>query len=94
MKPNRGIARWRIVARVKEYMRASNHRLSQLEEALHLEREKTNAQSRDITRLEAEIDELRADNVRVAELLDLAEQQLTPNLVHLDSPIVAGEQPR
>ncbi|GAA1613738.1 DUF6752 domain-containing protein [Leucobacter chromiireducens] len=31
-----------------------------------------------ISQLEAELDELRRDNLRVAELLDLVEERLTP----------------
>lgn len=31
-----------------------------------------------IARLEAEVDELRRDNLRIVELIDVAEQQLTP----------------
>lgn len=32
-----------------------------------------------VARLEAEVDELRENNLRIVELIDVAEQQLTPN---------------
>lgn len=88
------IARWRIVARWRQVFRVINQRFSHIEEELHLERNNIEKLSGDIRRLEAEVDELRADNVRVAELLDLVEQQLTPNPVNRDNPTTVVEPPR
>lgn len=34
-----------------------------------------------VARLEAEVDELRENNLRIVELIDVAEQQLTPKAV-------------
>ncbi len=46
-------------------------RARELEAQLQIERDR-------ITQLEIEIDELRRDSLRVAELVDLVEQRLTP----------------
>ncbi|MCW2289871.1 hypothetical protein EDF60_2748 [Leucobacter luti] len=51
--------------------RLSGAHVRSLHSELQAERER-------ITRLEAELDELRRDSLRVAELVDLVEQRLTP----------------
>lgn len=61
--------RGRISDRLRR--RLPGRQVRRLAEELTLERER-------ITRLEAEIDELRRDSLRVAELLDLVEERLTP----------------
>ena len=50
----------------------SGSRVVALQHDLRVERER-------ISQLEAEIDELRQNSLRVAELIDLAEQTLTPS---------------
>lgn len=57
--------------RVLGRLTGSGSRLIALQHELQTERER-------VSRLEAEIDELRRDSLRVAELIDLAEQKLTP----------------
>ncbi|QYM76983.1 DUF6752 domain-containing protein [Leucobacter luti] len=51
--------------------RLSGAHIRSLQAELQTERER-------ITQLEAELDELRRDSLRVAELVDLVEQQLSP----------------
>lgn len=52
-------------------LRLINPSAGRLEAELRVERDR-------ITRLEQELDELRRDSLRVAELVDLVEQRLTP----------------
>lgn len=63
--PQRALGRAR---RALALRRTTVHRL---EQELQAERAR-------ISRLEADLDELRRDSLRVAELIDLAEQTLTP----------------
>lgn len=62
--PNAG-----LFARLRARLPGAHIRRLQAE--LQTERER-------ITRLETELDELRRDSLRVAELVDLVEQRLTP----------------
>lgn len=59
----------RIAAGIRR--RLPGGRVQRLRRDLELERER-------ITRLEAELDELRRDSLRIAELVDLVESRLTP----------------
>lgn len=61
----------RAVGRARRILGTPHETIARLEDELHVERER-------ITRLEAELDELRRDSLRVAELIDLAEQAFTP----------------
>ncbi len=59
----------RVAARLRRALPGG--RVSRLTAELQAERER-------ITQLEAELDELRRDSLRVAEMLDLIEDRLTP----------------
>lgn len=61
----------RAAGRARRALNPSLERVAHLQAELQVERER-------ITRLEAELDELRRDSLRVAELIDLAEQSFTP----------------
>lgn len=74
MTPDSGGPLHRVAAGARRKLgrlAGSGSRVVALQRELQLERER-------VSRLEAEIDELRRDSLRVAELIDLAEQALTP----------------
>lgn len=66
----------RAFGRVRRVFSRRGSAVHRLEQQLQAERER-------ISRLEADLDELRRDSLRVAELMDLVERGLTP---HSDRP--------
>ncbi len=73
----------RALGRVRRVFGRHGATVHRLEQELQVERER-------ISRLEADLDELRRDSLRVAELMDLVERGLTP---HPDnsSPVPAAD---
>lgn len=65
----------RAFGRVRRLFSRRGTTVHRLEQQLQAERER-------ISRLEADLDELRRDSLRVAELMDLVERGLTPHPDH------------
>ncbi|WP_449283245.1 DUF6752 domain-containing protein [Leucobacter sp.] len=65
----------RAFGRVRRVFNRHGATVHRLEQELRAERER-------ISRLEADLDELRRDSLRVAELVDLVERGLTPHSDH------------
>ncbi len=61
----------RALGRARRVLGTPHDAIARLEAELQAERER-------VSRLEYEIDELRRDSLRVAELIDLAERAFTP----------------
>lgn len=75
----------RALGRARRWVTDHGATIAQLEAELREERAR-------VDRLETEIDELRRDSLRVAELLDLAEQVFTPGSDPAHQAAVAKER--